>query len=535
GPEELLPSGVTNRPFTMSDSASPTDSGNGTKKLNEERPPPRPSRVLRLRQVPEDVAEGEVISLALPFGKVTNLLMPKGKNQAFLEMASEEAATAVMDHYSSTVPKLRGQPICIQYSCHKELKTDNMPNQARAKSTLQAVTAIQPGSLATAAAPAAEGGIRPSPVVRIVVGNALYPLTLEMLYQIFSKFGSVLKIITFTKNNQFQALLQYADPMSSCCAKTTVDGRTIYSAYCTLRVDFSKLTNLKVKYNNDRSRDFTNPDLPYGDGLAALEPPGAALFGTPNILFPPWAGCAGFAPPVPLVQGAGLPLPPVPGAFASLALNASTASKQRAVPDAATIPGNSVLLVSNLNAEAITPDGLFILFGLYGDVLRVKILYNKKDNALIQMADAIQAQLAISNLNGQKLYGKVLRAVLSKHQTVQFRHEREDEQGLTKDYTNSPLHRFRTPGPLNFQKIYPPCATLHLSNLPPSVTLDFLKNLFARTGYTVKGCRFLGNHSKVAFIELGSVEEAIQALIELHNHDLGENHHLRVSFSKCSI
>lgn len=31
--------------------------------------------------------------------------------------------------------------------------------------------------------------------------------------------------------------------------------------------------------------------------------------------------------------------------------------------------------------------------GVYGDVVRVKILYNKKDNALIQYAEPQQAQL----------------------------------------------------------------------------------------------------------------------------------------------
>lgn len=31
--------------------------------------------------------------------------------------------------------------------------------------------------------------------------------------------------------------------------------------------------------------------------------------------------------------------------------------------------------------------------GVYGDVQRVKILYNKKDSALIQMADGNQSQL----------------------------------------------------------------------------------------------------------------------------------------------
>lgn len=33
--------------------------------------------------------------------------------------------------------------------------------------------------------------------------------------------------------------------------------------------------------------------------------------------------------------------------------------------------------------------------GVYGDVQRVKILFNKKDNALIQMAEPQQAQLGM--------------------------------------------------------------------------------------------------------------------------------------------
>ena len=44
-----------------------------------------------------------------------------------------------------------------------------------------------------------------------------------------------------------------------------------------------------------------------------------------------------------------------------------------------TVPQNNcVLLVSNLDPDRITCYDLFILFGVYGDVTRVKILYNKK-------------------------------------------------------------------------------------------------------------------------------------------------------------
>ncbi len=34
----------------------------------------------------------------------------------------------------------------------------------------------------------------------------------------------------------------------------------------------------------------------------------------------------------------------------------------------------------------------YLPIGVYGDVQRVKIMFNKKDNALIQFADAMQAQ-----------------------------------------------------------------------------------------------------------------------------------------------
>lgn len=39
-----------------------------------------------------------------------------------------------------------------------------------------------------------------------------------------------------------------------------------------------------------------------------------------------------------------------------------------------------------------------VFSGVYGDVQRVKILFNKKENALVQMSDATQAQLGLTFL-----------------------------------------------------------------------------------------------------------------------------------------
>uniref|UniRef100_A0A8D3BZR4 Polypyrimidine tract-binding protein 1 n=1 Tax=Scophthalmus maximus TaxID=52904 RepID=A0A8D3BZR4_SCOMX len=503
-------SSVSIGPYIMSNTAN----GNDSKKFKGDlRGPVVPSRVLHIRRLPNDITEGEVISLGLPFGDITNLLMLKAKNQAFLEMGSEDVAQNMVGYYSTVMPIIRNQPVYVQFSNYKELKTDNSPNQ---EVSIFDIWQLGHRRLFAPSVPA---------VLRVVVENLVYPVGLDALCQIFSKFGTVLRIIVFTKNSQFQALLQYQDGASAQGAKLSLDGQNIYNGCCTLRINFSKLTSLNVKYNNEKSRDFTRPDLPTGD---SMEHPHMAF--TPGIISAaPYPGATHF-PPTFTLQPAGLTVPSLPGALTSLTL--SGASRLGFPPMSA---GHSVLLVSNLNPERVTPHCLFVLFGVYGDVMRVKILFNKKENSLVQMSDSTQAQLAMSHLNGQRLHGKPLRITLSKHANVQLPREGHEDQGLTKDFSNSPLHRFKKPGSKNYSNIFPPSATLHLSNIPPSVVEDDLKMLFSSSGSLVQAFKFFQKDHKMALIQMGSVEEAIESLIEFHNHDLGENHHLRVSFSKSSI
>uniref|UniRef100_A0A7N6A8D2 RRM domain-containing protein n=1 Tax=Anabas testudineus TaxID=64144 RepID=A0A7N6A8D2_ANATE len=452
---------------------SMTANGSDSKKQRLDESPP--SRVLHIRKLPNEVSETEVIALGLPFGKVTNILMLKGKNQAFLELGTEEAAITMVNYYTAVTPQVRNTPVFIQYSNHKELKTDSALNQ-RAQAVLQAVSAVQDGSSPSSHQGVLDGAPPPSPVLRIIIDNMFYPVTLDVLQQIFSKFGTVMKIITFTKNNQFQALLQFSDPVNAQQAKLSLDGQNIYNSCCTLRIDFSKLVNLNVKYNNDKSRDYTRPDLPTGDGESTNK--------DHSLL----------------------------GKYTSDSISAAAAS--RVALSGSGVSG--VLLASNLNEE------------------RVKILYNKKDSALIQLSDGNQAQLAMSHLNGQKVFGKVMRVTLSKHQTVALPREGLDDQLLTKDFSGSPLHRFKKPGSKNFQNIFPPSATLHLSNIRDGVGEDDLRLLFSNSGGTVKAFKFFQDR-KMALIQMSSVEEAIQTLMDLHNYDMGGNHHLKVSFSKSTI
>ncbi|XP_031735520.1 polypyrimidine tract-binding protein 3-like [Anarrhichthys ocellatus] len=141
-----------------------------------------PSPVLQLCQLPADISEQEVIALALPFGRVSKVLSLKAKNQAFLEMASEEAAVTMVNYYTSAPPTIRNQPIFIQYSTHRELKTDNLTNQRAALQAVQC-SAVHSGNMASGG----EGrGLAhgQSPVLRIIVENLFYPVTLEVLQQV---------------------------------------------------------------------------------------------------------------------------------------------------------------------------------------------------------------------------------------------------------------------------------------------------------------------------------------------------------------
>lgn len=94
----------------------------------------------------------------------------------------------------------------------------------------------------------------------------------------------MLKIVTFTKNNSFQALIQYPDAQTAQHAKQTLDGQNIYNGCCTLRIDNSKLTALNVKYNNDKSRDFTNPTLPAGEPGSDLIASAGGLVNASDLL-----------------------------------------------------------------------------------------------------------------------------------------------------------------------------------------------------------------------------------------------------------
>jgi len=313
----------------------------------------------------------------------------------------------------------------------------------------------------------------------------------------------VLKIITFVKDSTFKALVQMATIEQAINAKLLLEGKDMFQGCCHVRIGFSKLTDLKVKQNGPRSRDFTVPDY------TSLQLTSGGYGG--GYLFPPVGG---------LGTGFG-------GGFDTKSYGGGSFNPYETGP----LKG-CVLLVNNLTPDKITCDKLFILFGVYGDVLRVKILFNKRDTAMIQFFSPQGAHLAHLHLNHLSLYGKEITVTPSKHPEISLPRsgEAEESASLTKDYTSSPIHRYKNSASRNSKNINPPSQVLHVSNIYDGCSEEELRKLFGQEQSTVPEVQFFSTNRKMAYVKMASVHDAVLALIRLHNHKLGERY-LRVSFS----
>ncbi|XP_041007480.1 polypyrimidine tract-binding protein homolog 3-like isoform X5 [Juglans microcarpa x Juglans regia] len=302
----------------------------------------------------------------------------------------------------------------------------------------------------------------------------------------------------------FQALIQYQSHQSALSAIDALQGRNIYDGCCQLDIQFSNLSELQVNYNNERSRDFTNPALPseqkgrssqsgYGDAgsMYGLQPPGTRAVAFPQM---------GDAAAITAAFSGGLP------------------------PGISGTNDRCTVLVSNLNPDKFDEDKLFNLFSLYGNIVRIKLLRSKPDHALIQMGDGFQAELAVHFLKGALLFGKQLEVNFSKYPNITPAPD-------THDYSNSNLNRFNRNAAKNYRYCCSPTKMVHLSTLPQEITDDDLVTHLEEHGTIVNTKIFEANGKKQALVLFETEEQAAEALVCKHATSI-DGSIIRISFSQ---
>ncbi|KAG8633330.1 hypothetical protein MANES_18G093400v8 [Manihot esculenta] len=425
------------------------------------------SKVIHVRNVGHEISENDLLQLFQPFGIITKLVMLRAKNQALLQMQDVASAMNALQFYSNVQPTIRGRNVYVQFSSHQELTTMDQNSQGR--------------------------GDEPNRILLVTIHHMLYPITVEVLHQVFSPHGFVEKIVTFQKSAGFQALIQYQLRQSAVAARTSLQGRNIYDGCCQLDIQFSNLDELQVNYNNDRSRDFTNPHLPSEQKGRSSQQAG---YGDVGVAYPQMANAAAIA----AAFGGGLP------------------------PGISGTNDRCTVLVSNLNPDRIDEDKLFNLFSLYGNIVRIKLLHNKPDHALVQMGDGFQAELAVHFLKGAMLFGKRLEVNFSKHPNI--------TQGAdTHEYSNSNLNRFNRNAAKNYKYCCSPTKMIHLSTLPQDITEEEIVSHLEDHGAIVNTKLFEMNGKKQALVLFETEEQATEALVCKHASSLAGSI-IRISFSQ---
>ncbi|XP_072964421.1 polypyrimidine tract-binding protein homolog 3 [Typha angustifolia] len=440
-----------------------------------------PSKVIHVRNVGHEISENDLLQLVQPFGVVTKVVMLRAKNQALLQMHDLPSAVNALQYYTSVQPSVRGRNVYIQFSSHQELTTADQNSQGRKS----------------------DQDSEPNRILLVTIHHMLYPITVEVLHQVFSPHGFVEKIVTFQKSAGFQALVQYQSRQSAVQARSSLQGRNIYDGCCQLDIQYSNLSELQVNYNNDRSRDFTNPSLPteqrgrssqpgYGEagGLYALQPPGA------RVAFAQMGNAAAIA----AAFSGGLP------------------------PGISGTNDRCTILVTNLNPDRIDEDKLFNLFSIYGNIIRIKLLRNKPDHALVQMADGFQAELAVHFLKGAILFGKKMEVNFSKYPNI-------TPSPDTHEYAGSSLNRFNNNAVKNYRYCCYPTKMIHVSALPQDIQEDEIVSHLEEHGTIVNTKLFEVNGKKQALVLFEDEEQATEALVCKHASNVDRSV-IRISFSQ---
>eukprot|EP00736_Rhodelphis_marinus_P012874 Rmarinus@m.10728 len=408
----------------------------------------QPSKVLLVRSVPLDSTRESVTEIFSQFGRVIYVIIMPEKGQALVEFSSLEEAKKAMQSNDA-------QPIFVGYNTVQCVYSTNQTLSRR------------DGSLS-------QGSNR---VLLFNILNPSYEITTDVMYQVTSTYGKVLRIVVMKKTG-VQALVEFETAQQAAAAKAALEGHNIYEGCCTMMITYSTLRELTVRTNSSRTRDYTNPSLPTG----------------------------------------------------------SITSSSMAAPSAAS--GQEKVVIAHNLSETVTCDQVFNLFCAYGPIVRVRLMYQKKGAAMVQFADHTQASQATNSLNGAQVFGQVLDVRFSKHENVACASQEELESMATtgqvrvKEFSSSPLNHFAIGH--DIINAYDPSKVLYFYNVPGDEKFQVVLNSLTRMGAeTPKKHRFVARSppkKSFGLMEWSTVEAATNALLLANNAPLSDST-LRLHFS----
>eukprot|EP00386_Alphamonas_edax_P013862 GDKI01042681.1.p1 GENE.GDKI01042681.1~~GDKI01042681.1.p1 ORF type:complete len:239 (-),score=43.79 GDKI01042681.1:162-785(-) len=204
-----------------------------------------------------------------------------------------------------------------------------------------------------------------------------------------------------------------------------------------------------------------------------------------------------------------------------------------------------VVIVYNLNPEISTPNKLFHLFSMYGQIARIKVMRDRPDTAMIQYNSPVFAALAHHFLSGFPLAGRELQVQFSKNLEIkaggnpqgpgQPEDTKRSAEYSTRDnrYTDQDVDKY-------LRSACRPTACLFFANVHTDTTEHELRNLFGAYG-PIKQFQWKNPEpgrpasSKMGMIEMETAQDGAIALMHLHNYRQSDNRTMKVAFRKTGF
>lgn len=479
------------------------------------------SKVLLFKGVPEDTMEIELLTLCQPFGSVKDIFVKKQKRYAFIQFERVDQAQRCFENFTKLPPTIRGNSLYV-FCTGKDTIT-------KTNSTL---------------------GL-PSRFLLLGFGKAGLNIDSSLIVQLLSPFGRCVKAAIFQAKTT-QAFVEMDDVLQAIRVYESLDGQIVFNSLC-VEVIFTEEQEIfhhaKPTSNFGISTAATLDHLPpmsnYGiKSQTSFQNPWSEPKNPSSCIWPNAVGVQKMTSHPQNIMAYRSETMIRPGSLTQMSpekqyhhhvqkepMSAPPMTMAKPFFHSKEEKSDTILLIRNLPV-GVAAKMLFRLFGMYGNVMKVKIFFKNPENALVEYQTAEQAELAKTYLNNCLVYGNNIFVTNSKQGVVVdiSALKKGEETQYMGDFANSPEHRYKFSGSKNHMNIVPPSKVLHLSNLCDDKEDDFYINLFREYGL-IKRFTFLKGIERMALMEMSSIDDAVKILMNFHNFNINGKY-LKVSFSK---
>lgn len=461
-----------------------------------------PSPVVHVRNVPEFTQPPQLAEAFQPYGVVNYILQMSGGRQALVEFENVDSAVRVVSQ-SVDAMFIGTQQVYVNYSKSQSI------NRSRGGFD-PARGVVGPSNEGGSSRREQNGGAsgQPTHILFMTVANAQFPITTDVIHQICSPYGPILRIVIIRRQMP-QCLVEFQAVDAAARAAASLHGADIYSGCCTLSVEFSSTPTLNVRRNDDTTMDYTNEfqqnqqggqgQGQYGAQRGGFQKP--VLSATPTQHNPHFGGAN--------------------GGYGQQQRGAYGAAGFQAPGMHGTGGGSVVLMIYNLD-PSMDPAKLYNLLCIYGNVVKIKFLVRKQGTAMVEFQDPHYARTVKENLAKTTVCGKEIDIHYSKATSIGGSPgadtlENGSEAFVAYEPTN-PGHRFRR-GPGG--QVYRPSNTVFFSNAPPGCTMELLQSecLKNTTHAPVNHVFFAKDQERKAsgLIEYASIVDATNVIVHCNN------------------